>query len=501
MYIVHIATELAPIAKVGGLGDVLYGLSKETAQNHHKVDIIIPKYDCINYLPLKNLSVAHRELWSFEGPYRYNNTVWSGELENLNVFLVETHHPNYYFSRGMIYGCPDDNDRFTYFSRAALEYLFKAGKHPDVIHIHDWPTALVGPLYKDMYIPLGLRAGGVVLTIHNLEHQGKCALHNLNRAGLRGENYLTPEKLQDPGSPTEVNLLKGGIEYADFITIVSPTYEKEIKTAPGGCGLDETLVKNQNKLKGILNGIDETFWNPEIDPYLVKHYSTHQVNTPERLMKVLEGKAENRKHIRSHFRLSETDAPIVASVTRLVSQKGPHLIKQALFRTLEKGGQFILLGSAFSGPIEMEFRNLQKQFAKNRNVAICLDTDEALAHLIYAAADMFIIPSLFEPCGLTQLISLRYGTPPIVRSTGGLADTVFDIDTATIPIEKRNGYSFDFPDIKGVNWALDRAIECWFKDKKKWHQIIQQGINMDFSWRHSISEYLAIYSKLALRQA
>ncbi|MGE5196867.1 MAG: glycogen synthase, partial [Anaerolineae bacterium] len=268
MHIIHITSELAPIAKVGGLADVIYGLSKESVKCGHKVDILLPKYDCLHYDMLKHLKVEFRELISFEGPARYYNTIWSAELENLRLLLLEPHHPNYYFNRGCIYGCQDDIDRFAYFSRTSLEYIFKSGAQPDIIHIHDWPTALIAPLYKDLYANLGWKVGGILLTIHNLEHQGKCAAFNLTRVGLRGENYATPDKMEDPYSPGILNLLKGGIVYADWITTVSPTYEKEIKTPSGGCGLHATLIKAQHKLKGILNGIDEHFWNPQSDPHL-----------------------------------------------------------------------------------------------------------------------------------------------------------------------------------------------------------------------------------------
>jgi starch synthase len=496
MYIVHIATELAPVAKVGGLGDVIYGLSKELSRQGHKVEIILPKYDCMNFAELSNLKVEHRELWSLDGAQRFNNTIWSANVDGLKLLLIEPHHPQYYFSRGVIYGCHDDIDRFIYFSRVAMEYLFKTGKHPDVLHVHDWPTALIPVLRKEIYEPLGYKTGGTVLTIHNMEHQGKCQPNNLSRAGLRGDSYLVPEKMQDPFALGLVNLLKGGIEYADRVTTVSPNYEKEIQTAQGGFGLQDLLIKHRKKLKGILNGIDEDFWNPEKDPYLVQRFPTHEI-AKDKLSSVLEGKKENRRHLRTHLRMKHSDAPIVASVTRLVPQKSPGLIKHALTRTLEKGGQFILLGSTPINQVHEEFETLQNELMHNENVAILLDKDESLAHLIFAAADMFIIPSLFEPCGLTQMIALRYGAPPIARMTGGLADTVFDIDTSNRPMQERNGFTFDFPDTQGVDWALLRALDCYKKDPQKWQTIMLSGMREDFSWKHAAPEYLSLYQELS----
>ena len=480
MDIVQLASELAPIAKVGGLADVVFGLSQELARSGHAVEVIIPKYDCIDFRELKHLKVAQRELWSFEGPYRYNNTIWSAEVDHLKVILIEPHHPKHYFGRGKIYGCPDDIDRFAYFTRTALEYLFKRGKPCDILHSHDWPTSLAPLLHKEMYQKLGLSIKKNILTIHNLQHQGQCSPSNLSLIGLRGEDFLTPEKLQDPYSPGLINLLKGGILYADFITTVSPNYEKEIKTPEGGCGLDTVLVKHQKKLKGILNGLDETYWNPANDPHLITHFTAATA---------AKGKAENRKHLHTHFNLPEKKVPLIASIGRLAAQKSPELIEYALRRTLEKGGQFLLLGTSSDPAIE----DLFKAYADNENAVIYLDQDESMAHLFFAAADMFIIPSLFEPCGLTQMIAMRYGTVPIARKTGGLADTVFDWDTASNPQSERNGFTFDFPDTQGIDWALDRALRLWKEEPKTWKKIQAQGMSTDFSWAHSVPEYLKIY--------
>ena len=466
MHIIHIASELAPIAKVGGLADVVFGLARETQKKGHTVEILIPKYDCLDYTSLQNLKPEFRELWSFDGPYRYHNTIWSAKVQELNVLLLEPHHPGYYFSRGSIYGFPDDVDRFIYFSRAALEYLFKSGKKPDIIHIHDWPTAVSAPLYKEMYIPLGFKTKGIVMTIHNLQHQGKCSPQNLTKAGLRGEDYLTPAKMQDPFLPSNLNLLKGGIEYSDFITTVSPTYEKEIKTVEGGCGLHMLLAKHSNKLKEILNGIDFEYWNPATDPLLPSKYD----------IKTVQNKHQNKVELRKKFGLKDSKGPLVCAISRLVPQKGPELMAYGLKKTVEKEGQFVLLGSPATPEMAVQFQTLQKEFSKNKNALIHLEYDESLAHLTYAASDMILIPSIFEPCGVSQIIGLRYGCVPLVRFTGGLADSVFDIQTSKKPESERNGFVFDFPDTSGVDWALDRSLK-YYQDAAKWAKIVEQGMN------------------------
>ena len=487
MHIVQIATEFAPVAKVGGLGDVLHGLSNELVRLGHEVEVILPKYDCLHEEVLTDLKIELEEFYTFDGSHRYNNTLWSARAEGVKVLLIEPHHPKHYFSRGMIYGCHDDIDRFIYFSDVAAKYLLQYGKRVECVHLHDWPTALVALLCQE--IP-------TVLTIHNLEHQGKCQPFNLSRVGLSGESYLHPEKMQDPYMPELINLLKGGIVYADHLTTVSPTYKKEVQTVEGGFGLNELLLQYEAKFSSVLNGIDEIYWDPSLDPHLVKHYETKQVHTQTQLHAVLAGKKQNKQQLRKQCHLKETDKPLIASVTRLATQKAPHLLRHALFRTLEKGGQFILLGSSANALITKEFQQLAKEFIHHPDVRILLNKDEALAHLIFAAADLLIIPSLFEPCGLTQLIALRYGAIPIARRTGGLADTVFDIDTSTLEPHKCNGFTFDFADEQGVNWGIDRALACYKDDPKKWQTLLLNGMGQDFSWKQPAREYVKIYKAL-----
>ena len=271
--------------------------------------------------------------------------------------------------------------------------------------------------------------------------------------------------------------------YSDFVTTVSPTYEKEIKTAAGGFGLDPLLIKSEKKLKGILNGIDDEYWNPATDKYV----------SPYSLQNVIQGKKENKARLRKQFGLKESKGPLICAISRLVPQKGPALIIYALKKTIEKGGQFILLGTAPDPHIDAAFKSLQQELIPNKNVMIHLDYNEPLAHLTYAASDMIIIPSLFEPCGLTQMIALRYGTIPIVRKTGGLADTVIDIDN-----NNGNGFVFDFPDIKGVDWALERVFNFYKKDD--YSKILEESMKTDFSWNRSADEYINVYEKASFSQ-
>lgn len=475
MHIIHIASELAPIAKVGGLADVVYGLCQETLKLGHTTKVILPKYDCIDYKHLTDLKVEQKDIWVSVGSHRYNNTIWSASLNELKVFLIEADHPEYLYNRGVIYGCSDDIDRFIYFSCVTMQYLLQLGKQPDILHLHDWHTSLIAFLCQKNNL------GKSVLTIHNLAHQGNCSINTL----------LNKDLLKDLGFSDSLNLLETGITHADCIAVVSPNYKQEIQTPKGGCGLDLVLRESQEKLVSILNGIDQDYWNPAKDPYLKKNYLINELEN------VLKAKRINKCFLQKYLSLAQENVPLVSCITRLVPQKGPDLIEYGMIRTLELGGQFIILGSVSlsNSDIEEQFVSLQEKYRDDKRVAILLMNDEELAHLIFAASDLFIIPSLFEPCGLTQMIAMHYGTIPIARMTGGLVDTVFDIDTSDKPFEERNGFTFTFPDWQGVNWALERAITC-YKDHKKWQQIMKASLSYDSSWEKSTKQYVCIYEEL-----
>ncbi len=497
MHIIHLTSELAPIAKVGGLGDVLYGLSKELLKQGHNLEIILPKYDTIRYDLIKNLKVCYRDLWSYDGPYRYNNSVWSCEVNGLTVFLIEPHHPHYFFSRGTVYGCPDDIDRFLYFSRVSMEFLFKSGRTPDILHVHDWPTAIAPVLLEDMYISLGMKKIRTVVTLHNLEHQGKCSVRNLTQIGLTGENYLSPNKLQDPVYPHSLNLLKGGIEYSTIITTVSPSYEKEIKSPEGGHGLASSLNRHQKKLIGILNGIDEDFWNPENDPYIEHTFQAHPPFSAAKIEDIDQKKIKNKTKLQQELSLSQRDCPLLCCISRLVQQKSPQLIANAFTHMIKQGGQCIILGSTHSEDMFHLFNSL-KNSSDYREGCIILEYNEALSHRIYAASDMIVIPSLFEPCGLTQMTALRYGTIPIVRNTGGLKDTIFDLDTSSRSTKERNGFTFETLEKTELEQTLDRALALRKTNYKKWLQLRKQGMEQDYSWKKAALEYLKVYTHKSL---
>lgn len=496
MHIIHIASELAPLAKVGGLADVVLGLSRELSWKGHDVDIIIPKYDCLDSTQIRDLSVEIEDLVSFYNGEWFHNTVWVGWVENLKVYFIDPHHPKYFFNRGCFYGCDDDIERYLYFSRLALEFLYKARIAPDILHLHDWQTAAIAPLYTDVYRALGYVKPKVVFTIHNIEYQGHCSPEEMERIGLAPSLYMRPEKLQDNVYLDAANLMKGAIVYADAVTTVSPSYASEVLSSQGGRGMESTLNLYRDKFSGILNGIDYSYWNPEIDRHFPTHYSAREMPMHKKDHNTIDKKAFIKNFLREKLMLSEDYRPLIGCIARLVPQKGIDQIKFALEYALKNGGQFVLLGTSPIPSISADFQALKHKYADHPHVYLALHHQEDLAHLIFGAADMFIVPSLFEPCGLTQLISLKYGTVPIVRKTGGLADTIFDVDSSGKPFEETNGYVFEDPTNASLEAALNRAFDCWLHEQDKWRHLMINGMNMDFSWNEPSNQYLDLYKKL-----
>ncbi|CAN0921689.1 Probable starch synthase 4, chloroplastic/amyloplastic [Linum grandiflorum] len=487
LHVIHIAAEMAPVAKVGGLGDVVSGLGKALQKRGHLVEIIIPKYDCMQYDRVYDLKALDKVVESYYDGKLYRNKIWVGIVEGLPVYFIEPLHPGKFFWRGQFYGEQDDFKRFSYFSRAALELVLQAGKRPDIIHCHDWQTAFVAPLYWDIYTAKGLNSARICFTCHNFEYQGTAPASELSSCGLDVQQLNRPDRMQDNFAHDRVNSVKGAVVFSNIVTTVSPTYAQEVRTAESGKGLHSTLNFHSKKFIGILNGIDGDAWNPSSDSLLSVQYSAND----------LVGKAENKSAIRRHLGLSTDNVkqPLVGCITRLVPQKGVHLIRHAIYRTLELGGQFVLLGSSPISHIQQEFEGIANQFRNNENARLVLKYDEALSHSIYAASDMFIIPSIFEPCGLTQMIAMRYGTVPIVRKTGGLNDSVFDVDDETIDVQFRNGYTFMSPTEDGMNSALERAFKHYMKEEGEgWEELVRKIMKMDFSWETSAAQYEDLYS-------
>ena len=487
MHIVHVASELAPLAKVGGLADVLLGLSRELSWKGHDVDIIIPKYDCLDANAIRDLTLEQTNLMTSYRGESHPSTVWAGWVENLKVYFIEPHHPRHFFHRGCFYGCEDDIERYLYFCRATFDFLTGKKLHPDILHLHDWQTAAIACLYSQF----PKKKPKTLFTIHNFEYQGLCSPADVQNIGIKDLRAL-----KDPHTKNLINLVKGGIVASDAFTTVSPNYAWEVTTPEGGRGLDKIVLQYKDKFSGIINGIDYSYWNPEVDRYLPAHFSSRALPANKKDRATLDHKAFVKKVLRERLLLAEEHRPIVAAVVRLVPQKGIELIKHALERTLQLQGQFVLLGTSPIPAISADFHRLKMRYDEHPHVHLILHHQEELAHLIFGGSDMFMVPSLFEPCGLTQMISLKYGTIPIVRKTGGLADTIFDVENSARPFEETNGFVFEHPDFPGVDSALDRAVAMWYNDPDKWRKLMVQGMNIDYSWNKPSDEYLKLYEKL-----
>ncbi|XP_055805780.1 probable starch synthase 4, chloroplastic/amyloplastic isoform X2 [Solanum dulcamara] len=475
----------------GGLGDVVAGLGKALQKKGHLVEIVLPKYDCMQYESIKDMKVLDVVVESYFDGRLYKNNIWTGTVEGLPVYFIEPQHPGKFFCRGQLYGEHDDFKRFSFFSRVALELLLQAEKRPDIIHCHEWQTAFVAPLYWEIYVPKGLDSARICFTCHNFEYQGTAPASELTSCGLDAYHLNRPDRMQDNSANDRINPVKGAIVFSNIVTTVSPTYAQEVRSAQGGKGLHATINSHSKKFAGILNGIDTDAWNPTSDNFLKVQYSASDID----------GKIENKEALRRLLGLSSSDfrRPLVGCITRLVPQKGVHLIRHAIYRTLELGGQFVLLGSSPVPHIQREFEDIGNHFQNHKHARLVLKYDEALSHLIYAASDMLIVPSIFEPCGLTQMIAMRYGSIPIARKTGGLNDSVFDIDDDSIPIQFRNGFTFVTADEQGFNNALERAFNYYMNNTETWKELVQKDMSIDFSWDSSASQYEELYEKAVLR--
>jgi len=454
LYVVHVAAEMAPIAKVGGLGDVVTALGRAVQEAGNQVEVILPRYDFFLQSPLLGGTQYETE-FEWEGQRVF---VSSCIVEGLRCWFIEP--SNGMFATSTVYQGASDAAKFSWFSRAALEFLLRTQRQPDIVHCHDWSTAEVAKNYWTNYHIYGLWKPKVVFTIHNL---------NYGAAAIGEAAY-----------------------YSQKFTTVSPSYAGEIGDNPA-------IASNSGKLSGIRNGIDIDIWNPETDQFLPEGYTADNVDS---------GKAAARKALRQRVNLTEWgDKPLVGVVTRLTKQKGTHLIAHSVFRAMDRGAQFVLLGSAPDPKVQAEFDSLAQQYGGD-NAAFCFAFDEPLSHLIYAACDIILVPSMFEPCGLTQMIAMRYGAVPVVRSTGGLRDTVFDVDTdkaraawelegstdwESDGVDQTNGFSFEGTDEGALDYAMNRALDAYYNDREWFRSLQERVMRQDWSWNKPAIDYVELY--------
>ncbi len=476
--ILFAASEGVPFIKTGGLADVVGSLPKCIDKRYFDVRVILPKYACMKQeMKDKMTYVTH-----FYMDYNWQN-VYVGVLE---AIVDEVHYyfidNEFYFNGPKPYG--DDPryeiERYAFFSKAVLSALPLIGFQPDVIHCHDWQTGLIPVYLKERFRgDLFFTSMKSVITIHNLKFQGKWDVKTVQSITGLPDYFFTSDKLE---SYKDANLLKGGIVYADAVTTVSDTYAEEIKTEFYGEGLDGLLRARTNDLRGIVNGIDYTDFNPESDKYIYKNYSVENFK---------KDKIKNKRALQKELGLNQDDkAMMIGLISRLTDQKGLDLIAYVMDELCQDNIQFVVLGTG-----EERYENMFRHFdwKYHGKVSANIYYSEALSHKVYAACDAFLMPSLFEPCGLSQLMSLRYGTLPIVRETGGLKDTV-------VPYNQYEGtgtgFSFTNYNAHEMLNTIRFAEHVYYDKKKEWNKLVERAMQEDFSWDVSARKYQEMYDWL-----
>lgn len=475
MQLFFAASEVAPFIKTGGLADVAGSLPNALAKLGHDVRVILPLYSAIPAQWRRQMTF----LKSFHFPLSWRNAycgLFSLEYQGLTYYFIDN---EYYFQREGLYGQFDDGERFAYFSRAVVEVPIQLGWSPDIIHCNDWQTGLV-PVYllEARHREPLLKHTKSVFTIHNIEYQGRFDRNILGDVLGLDESYFREDMLSYYG---DVNLVKGAIYAADYITTVSPTYAKELQYAFYAHGLEGVIADNYHKFTGILNGIDMAHNDPATDKFLPAPYSAHD----------LSGKAACKAALQEKLGLNvDPDVPIIACISRLVAHKGYELVTAAFPKIMEHYVQFVVLGTGDWG-IESFFRMAAQEYPGRVSANLMYSAE--LASQIYAGADLLLMPSIAEPCGLSQMIAMRYGTVPIVRLTGGLKDSVPAYNPTT-----GTGLGFTFGSITpgDLLGAIDRGLEVYETDRPNWIGLMTRGMTTDFSWDQSATAYEKVYNQV-----
>jgi starch synthase len=477
MHIAFVASEGVPFSKTGGLADVVGALPRALALSGHQISVYLPRY---RQTKLGNAETAVRSITvPFDDKYRFCSVVTGGSQSGVQFYFID--YPPF-FDRDALYGTsagdyPDNAERYSLFCRAALEASKVLGV-PHVFHCHDWQSALVPVLLRTQYAEdPAFREVGTVFTIHNMGYQGLFSPDTLPLLTLPWDLFAI-SKMEFFG---QVNFLKGALVFSDFITTVSKKYSQEIQTSEFGFGLEGVLRDRAATVTGILNGVDYDEWSPQTDKFAVAKFSPQD----------LAGKAKCKQDLLATFGVSEANAklPVIGIVSRFAAQKGFDLIAQIMDRLAREEMIVVALGNGDKQYEEM-FQRLQKQFPQK--IAVKVAYDNAVAHKIEAGSDMFLMPSKYEPCGLNQIYSLKYGTVPIVRATGGLDDTIEPWDSRT---GKGTGFKFSEYNGEALLLTIKEALKA-YRDQASWQALMRNGMNKDFSWNASAKEYFRVYERV-----
>lgn len=468
MKLLYAASESVPFVKTGGLGDVVGSLAVALKKKFQDVRVILPRYRSIDLNDLEHIADITVGLsWRNQ-----HCGIYTAKADGVTFYFLDN---TYYFGRESTYGHFDDAERYAFFSKAVLEALLYIDFKPEVIHCHDWQAALI-PVFYNAFYQHNERLSGIktVMSIHNLQYQGSYSPQVFGDILALPDDFWGYMSFYD-----SINYLKGGIECCDYITTVSPTYANEIRTSEYGWGLEDVISYFSYKLRGILNGIDTNEFDPKKDELIYKSYTkASQV-----------GKAENKRMMQEYCSLPvNPEVPLLAMVTRLTPQKGIELVLERLDDIMQRGVQFVIIGTG-----DARFEDaLKKAQERYEGLKVFIAFDNSLAHKLYAAADIFLMPSLFEPCGLAQMIAMRYGTLPLVRETGGLIDTV-------VPFNKfsgeGNGFSFSGYSSLSMLEVLDIALST-YSYKETWKVIVKNAMSGDYGWSKAGLEYINLYKEI-----
>ena len=472
MKVLFAASEASPFIRTGGLGDVMGALPQALAKIGVETAVVLPLYfdmkaeyrNSLKYIGNTTVFLGWRQQYA---------GVFMSRVNDVDYYFIDN---EYYFKRNGIYGHFDDGERFAFFSKAVLETMQVTGFYPDVLQCNDWQTGLT-PLYLNCFYRLvdGYKTMKTVMTIHNIEFQGRMDKYVIDNVfGIPHDFYQVVEYKGD------ANMLKAGIESANKVVTVSPTYAREILDPYFAYGLDGILNARSFKLCGIVNGIDTALYDPKTDKALFANYD----------YKTYKKKAENKKGLQELLGLPVSDRPLIGMVTRLTPQKGIDLVLNVIREILSMDLQLVILGTG-DGKYENALREIGKQFPTKLATAIYFSGD--IASKIYGASDMFLMPSKYEPCGLSQMIAMRYGSVPIVRETGGLKDTVPAFDPTT---GKGLGFTFKTYNAHDMLGAVQRAVDTYYKPDLWQKGVVKNAMAADFSWKRSAEDYLSLYKSI-----
>ncbi|KAG6554096.1 hypothetical protein Mapa_004011 [Marchantia paleacea] len=484
IHVIHICTEMAPIAQAGSLATYITSLCSALRKKGHLVEVILPKYASADLSCLSNVKEINSDLYSYFGGEWHKNKIWTGVFNGVAVTLIEPNHPSGFFEREFLYDYDDDFERFTYFCRAALEHLLKLGKQPNILHIHNWQTAAIAPLFWDLYAKQGLQNTRIMFTCHDFKYQCLQDPTKLSLCGLNPQDLHRPDRLQDNFEMGLVNLLKGGIIYSNKVTTVSPLYAHDVLSKDHGHGIDTTLTSQKYKFIGILNGIEDFTWNPSTDRLIYSRYSRQD----------LSGKLACKQELRRQLQFPDLDGstPLVGCIVPHVAEHDLELLRAALDCAVNKGAQFVFVGASKIPRIQVVLEDLQRE---SKNGYFAVNYDETLAHQIMAASDILVCPCVSEPSGQWPLIAMHYGTVPVSREIYGVRGSVLDSDDSSLgnPAEA-TGYTFCSRQGSDLAKSLSRAIDRMKNDPEGWHQLIQNGMASDYSWDGKcVESYEAAY--------